>query len=275
VFTKKDSPALPAPIGELVHGWGQVSSDPMLSEHTLLQLERGRGAYRVYGEPIEAILTLVEASNGDGGLVEVAGSTAEARRTAWKKMHPEIVDLASGHGLSPLILIDRDGLSSDQPRIDSVVRMITEVGLKPEVPPGEHMVADDVGHILTVINRAFEGHPENGNWTPADVADRMAKPWFNPRGLLVERVDGAVVGFCWTKVHGDGVGEIYLLAVNQEFAGEGAGKDLALRGLSHLNGEAGCSKVIVYTAATNEIAHKLYESLGFSVDRVDHRVLLS
>ena len=275
MFTKNDSPALPAPIGDLLAGWGQVASDPFLSEHTLLRLERGKGIYRIGGDPINAIVTLVEASDGCGGLIEVAGASAESRQHLWEAMRSGIVALAAEHGIDPLVLIDRDGLASDEASVGAVVRMRIGPETIEAVPAGERMTPDDLEDILAVINVAFEGHPENGNWTKEDLAVRMGRPWFSPDGFLVERTErGVVAGFCWTKVHDDGVGEIYLLAVHPELAGRGTGKDLVMRGLSYLHNEAECPEVIVYSAGDNDIARGLYESLGFIVDRVDHRVAI-
>jgi mycothiol synthase len=143
-------------------------------------------------------------------------------------------------------------------------------------PAGERIRPGDIDGILAVINRAFEGHPENGNWTSADLDDRMDQPWFDPEGFLVERTErGVVAGFCWTKVHGDGVGEVYLLAVDPGLAGHGTGKDLVMRGLAYLRDEAKCLEVIVYSAGDNEVARSIYEGLGFRVDRVDHRVVIN
>lgn len=275
MFTKNDSPALPVPIDDLLGGWGQIASDPLLSEHTLLQLERGNGIFRTGGDPVDAMVTLVEASYGPGGLVEVAGASGEAQRRLWEAIRSEITVIAAEHGLDPLVLIDRQGLTSGQPSVGSVVRMrigTEEIG---SVPAGERMSPGDTDEILAVINLALEGHPENSNWTPADLDDRLNQPWFNPDGFLVERTEqGLVAGFCWTKVHDDGVGEIYLLAVHPDLAGQGTGKDLVMRGLAYLRDEARCQEIIVYSGGDNEIARGLYESLGFNVDRIDRRVAI-
>ncbi len=190
-------------------------------------------------------------------------------------MRTGVAAVGAEHGLDQLVLIDRDGLEPGEPSVGSVVRMrIGSEAIEP-VPAGERMAPNDVADILAVVNVAFEGHPENGNWMTEDLKDRLNQPWFDPNGFLVERTaQGVVVGFCWTKVHGDGVGEIYLLAVHPDLAGQGTGKELVLRGLSYLRAEAKCPEVIVYSAGDNEIARGLYESLGFGVDRVDRRVAI-
>ncbi len=233
------------------------------------------GTYLTGGDPVDAIVTLVAASDRSGGLIEVAGASPETRKKLWDSAHPEIIAIAADNSLGPLVLIDREGLESGKPSLGSVVRMAIEAETIEPVPAGERMSADDVDDILAVINLAFEGHPENGNWTAADLADRINQPWFGPDGFLVVRTEqGVVAGFCWTKVHDDGVGEIYLLAVHDDLAGQGAGKDLVRRGMSYLNEEAKCSEIIVYSAGNNEVARGVYESLGFIVDRVDNRVAI-
>lgn len=231
--------------------------------------------YHTGGDPIDAIVTLVEASDGSGGLIEVAGVSVGAQRRLWQAKQPGIITLAAEHGLDPLVLIDRAGLASGESSVGSVVRMRKGAEAIEQVPVGDRMNREDVDDILALINLAFEGHPENGNWTAADLTDRLSQPWFDPAGFLVERTErGVVAGFCWTKIHGDGVGEIYLLAVHPDLAGKGTGKDLAMRGLSYLGNEANCPEVIVYSAGDNEIARSLYESLGFNVDRLDRRVAI-
>ena len=186
-----------------------------------------------------------------------------------------MVAIGAEHGIDLLVLLDREGLEAGGSALGSVVRMRIGAEAIRQVPAGERMTWDDVDDILSLINLAFEGHPENGNWTTADLADRMNQPWFDPDGFLVERNElGVVAGLSWTKVYPDGVGEIYLLAVHPDLAGQGSGKDLVMRGLSYLRNEAKCPEVIVYSAGDNAIARGLYDSLGFTVDRVDHRVAI-
>jgi mycothiol synthase len=127
---------------------------------------------------------------------------------------------------------------------------------------------EDVGGLLEVNNLAFEGHPEAGDWDRTGLETLFKEPWFDPAGLFLTREGSDITGFCWTKVHGDGIGEIYLLAVRPVAAGRGLGRALLTAGVSYLTTGRGCTDTIIYWDALNRAASNLYQSVGFGVDRV-------
>ncbi len=124
---------------------------------------------------------------------------------------------------------------------------------------------------LTANNRAFEGHPEQGNWDLATLLEREKEPWFDPDGLLVLEADGRVAGSCWTKIHADTdppMGEIYVIVVDPEFHGRGWGRALTEAGLDWLAGR-GLTTGMLYVDAENVAAVSMYRSMGFVDDHVD------
>ena len=116
--------------------------------------------------------------------------------------------------------------------------------------------------------RAFATHPDQGSWTHADLAARMAEPWFDPTGFLLAWSGDTLVGFHWTKVHGEDhhrhapIGEVYVLGVDPQWQGHGLGQALTLAGLLHLR-ERGLDQVMLYVDNTNQAAIDLYTRLGF------------
>ena len=141
-------------------------------------------------------------------------------------------------------------------------------------------VGEDEATWLEVNNRAFRGHPEQGSWDLATLSERERQPWFDPSGFLLHEIGGRLAGFCWTKVHEpdddvmaegighDGLGEIYVIAVDPDFQGRGLGRQLVLAGLASL-AERGVTTAMLYVDHDNEGARKLYFSLGFVDDHVD------
>ncbi len=121
----------------------------------------------------------------------------------------------------------------------------------------------DDGAFLAVNNRAFAAHHEQSNWDPEALHLREAEPWFAPEGFRLHERDGRLAGFCWTKIHDDGVGEIYVIAVDPDFTGLGLGKQLTLAGLESL-AERGVEHAMLYVDADNHTAVSLYERLGFA-----------
>ena len=127
---------------------------------------------------------------------------------------------------------------------------------------------------LSVNNRAFAAHPEQGAWDAATFADRRTEPWFRAEDLRIARRDGRVVGSCWTKRTDDPgrppIGEIHVIAVDPDAQGAGLGAAIVTEGLDHLVTECGAEIGMLYVDASNTGAVHLYESLGFRPVREDH-----
>ncbi|MBB4947603.1 mycothiol synthase [Kitasatospora gansuensis] len=116
---------------------------------------------------------------------------------------------------------------------------------------------------------AFAHHPEQGSWTEQDLAERLAESWFDPAGLFLAWRGEQLVGFHWTKVHPDGLGEVYVVAVDPAEQGSGLGRALTATGLRHLAEDRKVPAVLLYVDADNPAAVRVYERLGFTVHEVD------
>jgi len=121
---------------------------------------------------------------------------------------------------------------------------------------------------LQANNAAFAGHPENGGLTRTDLADRLGADWFSADGFRMAWAGGAsggdLAGFCWTKIHRSGEGEIYIIAVAPGHWGGGLGRQLVLEGMRHLTAQR-CDRVFLYSEADNVRGVALYRRLGFQV----------
>jgi mycothiol synthase len=119
---------------------------------------------------------------------------------------------------------------------------------------------------LAVNAAAFAHHPEQGKWRLADLEQREQQDWFDPKGFFLAERDGEVVGFHWTKVHGDKappIGEVYVVGVLPDAGGHGLGRALTLVGLHHLR-SSGLGSVMLYVDESNTAAMKTYSRLGFT-----------
>lgn len=124
----------------------------------------------------------------------------------------------------------------------------------------------DEGEWIALNQRVFAHHPEAGAIDSADLALRMAQPWFDPGGLLLLSYQGAAAGYNWTKIHGDGIGEIYMIGLVPEHRGRGLAKPLTGAGLEFLT-DAGAQVATLFAESDNEVALALYGSMGFEVQR--------
>ncbi len=164
-------------------------------------------------------------------------------------------------------------------------RPLSDADLDPGATPPEGVTVAafrpgrDEAAWLRVNARAFATHPEQGSWTPEDLALREAEPWFDPAGfLLAWRGDpdggGTLLGSHWTKVHPPGdagpdpVGEVYVLGIDPDAQGLGLGRALTALGLAHLR-RSGLAQVLLYVEEDNVPAVALYERSGFTRHAVD------
>lgn len=131
----------------------------------------------------------------------------------------------------------------------------------------------DPAPLLALNNRSFAGHGEQGGWTMADLRQRLDEPWFRPDALRILGDEGTLVGFCWTKPHGADVGEIYVIGVDPDATGRGLGTALVVDGL-HTIADSGASQAMLWVDADNARALRLYERLGFTIQRTRSAYLL-
>ncbi len=134
-------------------------------------------------------------------------------------------------------------------------------------PPG------DADEVVRVNAAAFAHHPEQGSMDAANLAERMAEPWFDPAGLLVaDRRFDRLLGFHWTKQHSPELGEVYVVGIDPAAQGRGLGKLLTLAGLHHL-ADRGVREVLLYVESDNAPAIAVYSGLGFGHAAADTHVM--
>lgn len=150
------------------------------------------------------------------------------------------------------------------PLARSVVAAVSQITTR------EFRVGVDEGSWLKVNNRAFMAHPEQGAWTSEVLQSREREPWFDPHGFLLHDENHQLAGFCWTKLHPETepvLGEIYVIAVDPQFAGRGLGRALTVAGLQHLT-SVGAAIGMLYVDAQNALAVSMYSALGFTTNFV-------
>jgi mycothiol synthase len=263
-----------------------ASGRPALSDHLWLDLLAGGApGFRVVtvSEQDEAsgerVLAVAQASAANEGLVmEVAAAPGVDAAVALDAADTLLDAIArSGGGAVTWWVDDAD---------DAVRSLAAASGLTPArelhemrrpLPHPDRSAVVTRGFVpgvddaafLTVNNRAFAGHGEQGGWTTDTLALRLREPWFDPDGFRLYEEDGRLLGFCWTKVHDDEVppvGEIYVIGVDPDAHGRGLGRALTLAGLGSL-ADRGITVANLYVDAANDVAVALYNRLGFVVHR--------
>jgi mycothiol synthase len=282
-----------AAVSELLEVAGEVDGHPPLDEHQWLDLVNG-GRHDFAG-----LVAWEPGHERPVGYAQVTRETSGAHERTWalecvvdpRHRRPDLgiartlLDAAvglvaeAGGGHVHMWVPKPTGASDDlaasiglrrgrellQLRLPLPLDEQATIAVRPFVPG-----LDDAAW-LEVNNRAFEWHPEQGNWDLETLRMRQEQSWFDAGGFLLHERDGKLAGFCWTKVHPDHdppLGEIYVVAVDPGFQGMGLGRSLVVAGLDHLAG-LGLTLAVLYVDSDNAGALRLYEKLGFTVDHVD------
>ncbi|MEP6814049.1 MAG: mycothiol synthase [Marmoricola sp.] len=239
---------------------------------SVLHLADG-GYALLYDGTLDLVVAPESRGHGVGTALAVAAlAGVRTEVNAWSHSdHPAAGRIAARLGLQrerELWVMERpldDSLPGAQPTADYRVRTFR---------------AGDEEGLLAANRLAFAHHPEQGHMTLEDFHERTEESWFDPTGLFlaVPTEDGRdeasdapeqrVLGFHWTKVHPEGFGEVYVVAVNPKAAGRGIGKVLTNTGLLHLR-NLGLAKVILYVDGDNDPAIAVYHGTGFSHVRTE------
>jgi mycothiol synthase len=239
------------------------------------------------------------AHNSAGTLVGYAGLDERSERcTAEFVVHPEhrgrgiggallaaLRDRAHGplwvwaHGVHPaaLRLVQRAGLVSQRELLQLRRGLTDPIPARP-LPGGvvlrTFVPGTDEAAVVRVNHRAFAWHPEQSRLDISELMVLETQPWFDPEGFLLAVDPGdRLLGFHWTKVHPDGLGEVYVLGVDPDAQGTGLGSALTVAGLTHLR-ERGAPEAMLYVDSDNAAAVRTYQKLGFSHHHTDVEFLL-
>jgi len=264
---------------------------PPIAEHVLLHLRHGgdKSDSHLVIEENKVVIAYAHLDTTD----LIAGPSVEA------VVHPQ----HRGKGLGTLILKEAIKIYGDKTRIwshgDLPAAKAIAAALKFEHIWSNLLMSKSLGEIqpvtskypirtfipgldnqafLDLNNKVFANYPDQGGWSEDDLKVRVNESWFDDKGFLVAEDKGELIGFCWTKIHGahthsnngsdddhghEALGEIYVLAVNPEYKGQGVGRDLTITGLNYLKYQ-GLNNVMLYVGVENIPAFNLYKSLGFN-----------
>ena len=147
--------------------------------------------------------------------------------------------------------------------------------LDPKIVIRSFLPGLDSSNWLSLNNKVFKDHPEQSDWQLSDLNHRINEEWFDEKGFFIATIDDQLIGSTWTKIHGSlthdhggshdhpAIGEIYITAVDPEYAGMGLGRALTITALNYLKYQ-GLNDAMLYVDFNNSKALKLYNKLGFT-----------
>jgi mycothiol synthase len=279
-----------AAVLELVRLATEEDGVAPLSEHVMLHMRYGgdrqaRNVMLMAGDVVAGYAHLDPTDPVEGPSGELVIHPAHRRRHLGLALVRALTAEAGDHQLrlwahGDLPAASRLAASAGFTRVRALWQMRRSLQARlgrPQLADGTGVRTFQVGRdedAWTALNaRAFSRHPEQGAWTRADLDLREREPWFDPAGFFLAERDGRLVGFHWTKIHGqDGedashahqaLGEVYVVGVDPGERGTGLGRALTLVGLRYLRSR-GLFQVMLYVDEANTPAIGLYTSLGFT-----------
>ena len=258
-----------------------------VGEQVLRELTGPAGGHLVAAEPqreVAGYLHLMPVSEAGDAVAELVVHPQARRRGIGAALMRAAIERSGGrirfwsHGTLPAAAAAADAAGLRAVR--SLTQMIRPLSDLPDtvVPQGITVRTfegqQDHAELLRVNNAAFDWHPEQGGWTDGVLLERLGQPWFEPEGLFLAFDDatGRLVGFHWTKIHDENLGEVYVLGVDPAAHGRGLGKALTVVGMRHLAGRLAGGRqpeVMLYVESDNTAALATYRTLGFTVAGVD------
>lgn len=259
-----------APLGEGV--WRDLVA-PGRDSFAALTLEQNMPLAAVYASQSSAIWSLGLAAL-PGYLPPLAEALEKIKGIGGEHITAWVLNSAAGDSKSITELLAGNGFEQSRLLFRLELSLPVEVhNLAAGVTLSAFDSERDTQEWITVNNRAFAGHAEQGNWSAEKFADRRGEAWYRDEDLLIAHLDDELVGFCWTKSSNETarppIGEIYVIAVAPELGGKGIGSALCSHGLAHLANRYRSEIGMLYVDAANENAIKAYTKLGFKKVRED------
>lgn len=273
-------------VHELVMAATRIDGVPPLSEHVWLHLREGGDEEDLHflaerDHDVVGYAHLDLTDHVDGPSAEVVVHPGWRGQGVGRELMKQVIALAGprlrlwSHGDLPIAAHLAQALNFQRIRMLIQMRrsLVSPLPALPALSIRPFRVGADEDQWLVLNRRIFSDHPEQGIWTRADLDRRISESWFDPEGFLIHELNGQMVGFCWTKLHGrhshsdehshDVIGEIYVVGVDPEYHGQGLGRTLTVAGLNHLRGQD-VSAAMLYVDARNTPAIAMYAGLGFA-----------
>lgn len=137
-----------------------------------------------------------------------------------------------------------------------------------ELPPFVEIVTMDQHYreedLLDIHNEACAGMKGFRKAGRVQLEAFKASPLHDPKGVLIARIEGVAVGYCFARYAEGAPGKITGLAVLSGYRQRGIGRALLLGGLWYLR-EKGADRARLL-ADRDDPAMVLYEGLGFSAE---------
>jgi mycothiol synthase len=237
----------------------------------------------VEGDVVVGYANVTPARDDEPAMIELVVDPDHRRRGHGRQLLDATLERVAGdvrvwaHGDLPAAkaLAAAAGLTAKRELLQ-LRRPLPDPALPELVVPGDLVLRtyagpSDDAEILRVNNVAFAWHPEQGGWESSQIDERTGSSWFDPAGLFLA-FDAAepdrLLGFHWTKVHSDSLGEVYIVGVDSAAQGRGLGRLLTLAGLHYL-ADRGLAEVELYVEGDNTAALNTYGKLGFEQYAID------